>query len=186
MSIQTEFEAKFSVHRLGGEQPPHDLSLLLIHRAGLANRTGIDLDASEDWAPWLDTSYLGESDWENPDLRANIRAINDVCKLIDFVIADEDGNYLGYWRGPQHTPLSEAPIVCLDNEGQFEFCGTANVAGAVLAMSGQFGELRAWLIDLGVQSLPSDPYDLFDLEVEPSPGQIHKQLYEKYASEEVR
>lgn len=184
MSSQADFEAEFSVHRLRGEPLPQDLSLLLANRSELEKRTGIILNASENWAPWLDTSYLRERDWANPDIRANVRAIHDVCKLIDFVVAGEDSNYLGYWRGPTRVALSQAPLVCLDNEGQFDFCGTANLAGAVLTRGGQFEELHSWLIGLGVESLPSGPYDLFNIQAQPSPRQLHEELYEKYAAEE--
>lgn len=183
MSTLSDFETKFSANRLHGDPAPPDLSLLLANRAELARRTGIVLTDSESWAPWLDTSYLQESDLADPEILANIRAIADVCKFIDFVAEDEDSNYYGYWRGPAHVALSKAPIVCLDNEGQFGFCGTANLAGAILATVGPFDELRSWLIGLGVESLPSGPYDLFDLHVQPSPRQLHEELYEKYAAE---
>jgi hypothetical protein len=178
------FEAEFSGNRLHGEQPPHDLSLLLKHRHELAARTGIVLHSSADWAPWLDTSYLKEKDWANPDIRANVKAISEVCKFIDFIIEDEDRNFLGYWRGPARIALSQAPIVCLDNEGQFEFCGTTNVAGAILSRVGSFEQLRPWLEDIGIASLPSGRYDLVDVQVHPSPRGLHDSLYEKYSAEE--
>lgn len=184
MSGQTSFESAFSAHRLRGDPPPHDLSLLLEHRDELARRTGIVLNPSANWAPWLDTSYLRERDWANPDIRANVRAIAEVCKFIDFIVEDEDRNYLGYWRGPAQGALSQAPLVRLDNEGQFDFTGTTNIAGAILTSVGPFEELRSWLVNIGVSSLPSGPYDLFDLQVHPSPRQLHAELYERYAAEE--
>ena len=185
MSDQPNFAADFLAHRLHGELPPHDLSVLLEHRHELARRAGIVLNASAEWAPWLDTSYLREKDWANPDIRANVRAISDVSKLVDFIFADEDRNYFGYWRGPAHLLLSEAPLVYLDNEGQFDFCGVSNVAGAILTRAGpSFEELRVWFVSIGIGSLPSGPYDLIDVRLHPSPRQLHESLYAKYATEE--
>jgi hypothetical protein len=184
VSQLTQFAADFSAHRLNGDPVPDDLAILLAHREELAKRTGIVLNASPGWAPWLDTSYLRESDWANPDIRANVRAIGEVCKVISFVAQDEDANYLGYWRGPTRVSVSQAAIVCLDNEGQFDFCGTTNMAGAILTRGGRFEELRSWLVNVGVGSLPSGRYDLFDLDIHPSPRELHEALYAKYSAEE--
>jgi hypothetical protein len=181
---QADFSTNFSAHRLHSDPLPHDLTVLLEHRDELAQRTGIVLNSSPEWAPWLDTSYLRESDWADPAIRANVKAISEVCKFIDFVAATEDGNYLGYWRGQARVDVSQAPIVGLDNEGQFNFCGTKNIAGAILTMVGRFEELRPWFESIGIDSLPTGPYDLFDLDVRPSPRELHKALYEKYDVEE--
>src|SRR5262249_34763111 len=109
----------FSANRLGGEPIPGDLRILLAHAEELAERTGIELNAEEGWAPWLDTSYLNDDDRANPDTMANVRAIADVCGFIAFVGGTEDGESFGYWRGPDRKPVAGAPIVVLDTEGQF-------------------------------------------------------------------
>ena len=184
MNGPTDLEMEFSKHRLRGDPLPHDLSVLLKHQPELGSRTGIVLNASPGWAPWLDTSYLQDEDWADPDIRANVRAIHDVCKLIDFVFEDEDRNYFGYWRGATHTTLALAPVVCLNNEGQFYFCGTANIAGALLTSGVAFEELHPWLVSLGIGQLPLEPYDLTDPDVHPSPRELHEALYEKYSVEE--
>lgn len=185
MPDHPNFKADFLAHRLHGESPPPDLSVLLEHPHELARLAGIVLNASAEWAPWLDTSYLTERDWADPAIRANVRAISDVCKLVTFMFEDEDRNYFGYWRGPAHLLLSEAPLVYLDNEGQVDFCGVSNIAGAILTRAGpSFEELRSWFVSLGIGSLPSGPYDLFDVQLHPSPRQLHESLYEKYATEE--
>jgi hypothetical protein len=187
MIENADFLTAFSTHRLRGEAPPPDLAILLRHRNVLARQTGFAFDTSSSWAPWLDTSYLRESDWANPDIRANVRAIAEVCTSIDFVAADEERNYFGYWRGQAHA-ISQAPIVRLDNEGQFDFCGTTNMAGAILTAGGggPFEEVRSWMQGIGIASLPAGPYDLFDADVRPSPRELHKTLYEKRLIEERR
>jgi hypothetical protein len=188
MIDEPDFLNAISTYRLRGEAPPADLAILLQHRDALACHAGFSFDASPDWAPWLDTSYLTESDWADPGIRANVKAIAEVCALIDFVVEDEERNYVGYWRGPAHTALSQAPIVRLDNEGQFDFCGTANIAGAILIAGGDdlFEELQSWLQEIGIGMLPADPYDLLDVDTEIGPRKLHAALYEKFLVEEQR
>lgn len=184
MSEEEDFEAKFSRHRLRGDTPPLDLQCLLKHRYELAARTGIQLNASPGWAPWLDTSHLSASASKNPGVRANIRAIADTCAFIDFVAMDEDRNFFGYWRGPAQLPLAEAPIVCLDNEGQFRFAGTKTLAGLLFTEGGAFDDFRAWFEGIGIDQLPSGRYELFTVQMQPSPADLHEELYAKYELEE--
>jgi len=69
----------------------------------------------------------------------------------------------------------QAPIVCLDTEGQFSFCGTSNLAGAILTApsGGSFEKVKAWMLELGIVSLPASPYDLFEVDIRPSPSEFH-------------
>lgn len=188
MTEDPDFLNAFSMHRLRGEAPPSDLATLLQHRDALACHAGFSFDGSLDWAPWLDTRYLTENDWADPGIRANVKAIAEVCALIDFVAADEERNYYGYWRGPAHTPLSQAPIVRLDNEGQFDVCGTANLAGAILIAGGDdlFEQLQSWMQEIGIGMLPADPYDLLNVDAEIGPRELHATLYKKFLAEEQR
>lgn len=188
MTDDPDFLKAFSMHRLRGEAPPTDLAILLRHRDALACHAGFSFDGSPDWAPWLDTSDLTESDWGDPGIRANVRATGEVCALIDFVAADEERNYYGYWRGPAHTALSQAPLVRLDNEGQFDVCGTANLAGAILIAGGDdlFDQLQSWMQEIGIGMLPADPYDLLDGETGIGPRELHATLYEKFLVEAQR
>lgn len=185
MTARPNFQTEFLNNRLRGEPPPQDLLVLLEHRNELARRTGVELPSSVDWAPWLDTSYLSETDRADPDIRANVQAIAEVCALIDFVAEDEESNYLGYWRGPSKIDLAQAPIVRLDNEGQFSFCHTVHLAGALLVGSSQFDDLRAWLESIGVGSLPNDWDDLVAVDTAPSPSDLHETLYRKYSAAEA-
>lgn len=174
--------AAFSARRLNGEPVPDDVRVLLGHADELFSRSGIALNWDEGWAPWLDTSYLTEADRGNPDIMANVRAIADVCDLIAFIAAHEDDEYYGYWRGPTMRPVADAPLVLLDNEGQFRPCGST-FAEAVLSQTydeDQFSEMRDWLRSLGIDGLPETAADLACPRAEPSPGELHRRLYDQY------
>jgi hypothetical protein len=175
-----------SKRRLGGEPVPKDLAFLLAHADALAKRTGIELNWEKEWAPWSDTSYLSAADRANPDIMANVRAIADVCELIAFVAAHEDGEYYGYWRGPGKRPVAESPVVRLDNEGQFNLCAGSTFAEALLEQTfdeEQFGELRDWLRSLGVTVGAETQDDLASPKGKPSPDKMHKDLYYRYCRE---
>jgi hypothetical protein len=177
---------EFSAHRLGGEPVPDDVRILLEHAEELAERTGIELNGEEGWAPWSDTSYLTKADRANPDIMANVRSIAEVCEFIAFVAADEDDEYLGYWRGPDRRQVAESPCVILDNEGQFSFCGGSTFAEAVLGRTygdEQFAALRDWLRSLGIPVRAETPDDLAYPECQPSPDELHKELYYRYRRE---
>jgi hypothetical protein len=174
---------EISAHRLGGEPVPADVAILLSHEEGLAQLTGIELNSGKKWAPWLDTSYLTPKERANPDIAANVRAIADVCGMIAFIAAREDDEYFGYWRGTNQRVVAESPIVRLDNEGQFSFCGGSTFAEALLSQSvddEQFAEWRDWLESVGikvrVRSLRSIKYPREQV----SPDKLHKELYVRY------
>lgn len=175
----------FSAYRLGGEPVPEDVKVLLAHAEEVAERTGIELNWKKGWAPWLDTSYLSEADRANPDIAANVRAIAEVCGLIAFIAAHEDGEYFGYWRGPGNRAVADSPLVRLDNEGQFSFCGGSSFAEALLAQAGdeeQFDELRNWLAAAGVAVRVSSLKDIRYPKEKSSPDKLHKELYRRYLS----
>ncbi|WP_140426120.1 hypothetical protein [Acidovorax sp. Root275] len=182
MSIHTQF----SLLRLQGEPLPQDLAVLLLHQEELQRRTGVRMSAEPQWTPWLDTSYLTEAERADPEIAANIRAIAEVCRHVAFVVADDEGNYFGYWRGPSLKPIAESVVVQLDSEGQFSVCGTANIAGAILTQccyGGTFDETRQWFLRLGLTALPTYPYDLGNPQVTPTPTALHQQLFEAYLHE---
>lgn len=176
-----EIEELFSRNRLGGEPIPDDLRILLEHREALWNLTGIELNWEPGWAPWRDTSYLTQEDWANPDIAANVEAINSVSNLTAFIAANEDGEYIGYWRGPEGRLISESPLIRLDSEGQFGLAGGGNFAAALLfhEFDQRFDELRAWLLSLGISPLPESPDELVDPQGISSPKHVHEELYAK-------
>lgn len=173
----------FSTHRLGGEPIPADVATLLGHASELAERTGFKLNWKKGWAPWLDTNYLSAADRANPDIAANVRAIAEVCGLIAFVAAREDGDYLGYWRGAGGRAVADSPLVRLDNEGQFSYCGGSTFAEALLSQAvdrEQFAEWRDWLESVGVAVRVASPAAIKYPRDKASPDKLHKELYRRY------
>ena len=173
---------KFSARRLNGEPVPNDVKILLGHTEELVARSGIKLSCEAEWTPWLDTSYLTEADRSNPDIIANMRAIADVCRLISFIAAHEDGEYYGYWQGPSMRPVNNAPLVLLDNEGQFRLCGST-FTEAVLSRTydeEEFSEMRDWLRSLNIESLPETLSAVASPQVETAPHELHNSLYYRY------
>lgn len=171
-----------SANRLGGEPLPEDLRILLSHSEELARHKGIELNAEEGWAPWLDTSYLNEDDRANPDIMANVRAIAEVCNLVAFVAATEDDEFLGYWRGPEMSPVAGAPVVVLDNEGQFRILGPS-FAEAILSQTygeESFAELRDSLRSLGIEVRAASIDEIPTPAAEPDPADLHHELYRRY------
>jgi hypothetical protein len=186
--IFSEVLSQFSRNRLGGEPVPDDLKILLPHRDELAERTGLRLEWVEDWAPWRDTTHLSESQRHDPDIAANVRAIEEVCRLIAFVAADEEDQYLGYWRGPRQRKVADSPLVFLDNEGQFHLCIASSFAEAVLESEygfEGFSDLRIWLNSLGIPIVWESPAQrTFPHEKFP-PKELHRKLYERYRRERL-
>ena len=131
----------------------------------------------------LDTSYLTAADLANPDIAANTRAIAETAALITWVAEDEDeGRAFGYWRGPDDLPLSGAPVVSLDDEGQFHLLRGGTLSEA---LSGEYGE---WADDgysgvagrcraAGVPIGAEDPDDLPEPVVSPTPADHHVARY---------
>jgi hypothetical protein len=172
--------AQLSANRLSGEPVPEDLKLLCAHHEHLHDRFGIILEWRPHWAPWLDTSYLSAAEQQDPDIVANLRATEDVCRLIAFVAASEDSEFIGYWRGPQGRTVAESPLVVLDNEGQFELCAGRTCAEAILARAGRFEEMRDWLRSIGIALVWESESDVTWPEDTHDPHKLHWDLYDRY------
>jgi hypothetical protein len=172
----------FSARRLGGEPVPEDVKILLGHARELAERSGVELNWEAESAPWLDTSYLTEEDRRNPDIMANVRAIADVCRYVAFIATCDDDEYLGYWRGPGLAPVAGAPLVVLDNEGQFGVCGSTFTEAVLNRSQGEehFNELRDWLRSLGIEVREGSRYDWTSPMIEVPPDRMHRELYDRY------
>jgi hypothetical protein len=176
----------FSTYRLNGESVPPDLAILVNHADAFSQKTGIELNWQPGWAPWLDTSYLNETDLANPDILANVKAIAEVCRLIAFVAAHEDGEYYGYWRGYGQRPVTESPLVRLDNEGQFCLMSGRTFAEAILAQKfeqADFGSFHQWLTLLGIVVPATHAEALTMAEGERSPGELHELFFYRYRLE---
>jgi hypothetical protein len=186
--IGTTSISAFAVNRLNGELVPADLELLLPHNDELFELTGIRLQSQKEWAPWLDTSYLTAQELTDPDLTAHWLATSKVCSMIAFVAAEEHGQYLGYWRGPQKRPIFTSPIVVLDGERQFGVCPGSCFAEALLSrVSGEelFLELREFLRALGLPFSHRTPDDIPYLDVKPTPDALQNEFYVYYRTMSV-
>jgi hypothetical protein len=105
--------------------------------------------------PLLSGSYLNDADRKNPDIMANVAAIDDVLAMITFVAESEDGDMVGYWHGPERTPIAAAPIVQYDTEGQFSLMQGRTLSEAMLGRytygdDERFADGRAWLAGCGI------------------------------------
>jgi hypothetical protein len=176
--------SQFSQNRLNGEPVPDDVKALLANHDEFSERTEVELNWKKGWAPWLDTSYLSAEDRANPDIAANVRAIEEVCGLIAFIGADEEDNYFGYWRGPKKRPVAKSPLVRLDNEGQFELLAGSSFAEAILVANTydteQFTEFRDWLRALGIAIPWETPDDATYPKEKDRPDDLHKALYYRH------
>lgn len=179
--------SKFCAVRLKGQPAPHDLAILLNHADKLHKRTGVLLSDSEDWAPWADTSYLSEAERKQPDIAANIRAIDGVCAKIVFIAALEDSEYMGYWIGPNNRTVADSPLVVLDNEGQFHLCCGTTFVEAILERTCDqelFDELKGWFKSLGISVSAQSVDDLQEPTDDHDPTDLHTELYERYLAGE--
>ena len=181
--MQPDELSDFSKNRLRGEPVPDDARILLEHRRELLQLLGVDMQPVADWTPWLDTSYLSEADRANPDIVANVQAVHDICAWISFVAAYEDGEYYGYWRGPEGRPVAESPTVLLDNEGQFQLCAGRTLAEALLARAAAFEEARDWMRSIGIDVPWDSEADIPWFEDEHDPDQLHREAYDRHRRE---
>jgi hypothetical protein len=181
---------RFENEILRGQAVPPDLRALL---AVAGSGGGIDplrealgfalLVPGRDY-PLLTGSYLNEGDRQNPDIMANVAAINDVLALITIVAESEDGDMIGYWHGPERTPIAKAPIVKLDTEGTFGLMQGRNLSEAMLGNdtfddAERFADARAWLAGCGIEIDATNWRELSTPEASTRPDKLHDMLYEQ-------
>lgn len=134
--------------------------------------------------PLLTGSYLNDSDRQNPDIMANVAASNDVLALITMVAESEDGDMVGYWHGPEGTPIGSAPIVKFDTEGIFGLMRGRTLSEAMLGNSTydddeRFADARAWLAGCGIEIDAKNWHELSTPEAATRPDKLHHALYEQ-------
>ncbi len=131
----------------------------------------------------LDTSYLTAEDRANPDIAANVQAMEETAALITWVAENEDeGVAFGFWRGPADLPLDAAPVVALDTEGQLELLRGTSLSEALVDEYGQWSHedytaLVAECRSRGIAISADDPDDLLEPDVSPTPSDHHEALY---------
>ena len=174
---------------LKGQAAPQDLQALLgvVALAGdgddpLRKALSFSLLSPGRDYPLLSGSYLNDNDRQNADIMANVAAINDVLAMITFVAESEDGDVIGYWHGPERTPMAAAPIVKYDTEGQFDLMQGRTLSEAMLGNytfgdDERFAEGRAWLADCGIEMAASNWHELSTPTADTMPNKLHRTLY---------
>jgi hypothetical protein len=133
----------------------------------------------------LTHSYLNDSDRANPDIMANVSAIDSVFKHITFVAKNDNSDLLGYWHGPENTPIELSPIVKYDTEGQFSLLLGKHLCEAMLGDhvfddDEEFTRLREWFSQSEIVIAASNWDDLDFPEVKTKPNELHHALYNEY------
>jgi len=131
--------------------------------------------------PPLSGTYLNDSDRKNPDIMANVAAINDVLAMITFVAESEDGDVVGYWHGPERTAIGAAPIVQYDTEGQFSLMQGRTLSEAMLGRytygaDERFADGRAWLAAC-IEMEAANWHGLSTPSAAARPEKLHRTLY---------
>ncbi|WP_009959426.1 hypothetical protein [Verrucomicrobium spinosum] len=168
-----------TVNRLGGEPCPEDLRVLLTVGNDLLHDLNVEVCGDATWQPWADKSYLTAADLADPDISANVRAIDDTFELINFIARTEDDTYIGYWRGPNHVPLAKSPLVSYDTEGQFRLCGGTFVESLFFVIHDDeaLAQFREDCVQLGIELAFESVDDISIPSVDPTPDAFHTARY---------
>lgn len=195
---------KFVASRLSGQVVPSDLGAIL-------TAIGDDPDFEESdenplkivWAeplwtnreyPLLDHNYLNDQDRADPDIMANVKAMQDTEKKLKFVVQCADQSLIGYWQPDQKTPLEKCALFWLDTEGQYELTEGKTLSETLAyraLIDGDQDEYRS-LIEafsrLGIPVPETDESAVFDAmdtrsaEIKQTPQRFRNQRYEHYRS----
>ena len=172
----------FSTHRLRGQPIPDDLAILYAHRSELKDRIGMVISDAPDWQPWADTSYLTAEDLARRDVIANLAAVQAVMNCISFVAATENHEFLGYWHGPNDTPVEYSPVVWWDNEGQFHLmlgrCFADGILNCYAYDDEDFADWKSWMEARNIAVNWSSVEQMPEPTVELTPSMFHAQLFD--------
>ena len=171
-----------SINRLSGEPCPNDVQFLIENCQEMLEDMAVQIVSESPWEPWNDKSYLTEEDLANPDIAANVKAIEDTFKLIDFIAQTDEGEYYGYWRGIDNLPISESPIVFYDNEGQFSLCGSRFIESLFFNVYDDelLDELKVIANNNGLDLSFNDIDEIVIPQTKINPDKYHSDLYYKY------
>lgn len=155
--------------------------------AGIVDAIELELVDDPEWGEPSDTSYLGEDELANPDIRANVAAMDETNRLIAWFGRDSEG-FLGLWRGPQRVELPQAPVVRLDDEGQYEVVAATvpdYLAGAAAWFDAEendaeFSAARRELIDAGFRVAASIEEIWGSIADAREPNDYRDELYREY------
>lgn len=131
-----------------------DLTLLRKNQEDLEDLIeSLELELVDDprWGAPSDSSYLSAKDRKDPAIMANVAAMDATNELIDWFGKDMEG-FVGFWRGPEKTPIDKAFVVRLDTEGQYAL--VARNVGDYLLVSADhddFDDNRDALVNVGFE-----------------------------------
>ena len=145
---------KVSENCLRGQPVP--AALRVLWEAQLAGHSPIDsLEYGEvELVTEYDDEFFEGYDVEFCGSAAVARAYERMFRQIAFIGRESEGGLIGYWLRREGGSIEEAPIVALDNEGQFHctaatlqdhFVQSANDAEAVAS-------IRRWFQDRGIET----------------------------------
>jgi hypothetical protein len=183
---------QFARERLGGRPVPVDLRVLLESTwngdSGPIDELGLSFLEPGVPNPMLDVGYLNETDWANPDIAANVAAIQEVARYVGPVAITDNGDLLGYWLHPDQPADRPLRTFRYDTEGQCSVFGQCSLAETiVITHLDPDDESYAAVLDdferLGVPVSTRDWAELEDiLDDDPhfavTPGELHSVLYE--------
>jgi hypothetical protein len=183
---------QFVTDVLKGQSAPEDLQKLFMMQAARVANDDDYSDPLESIHAYLVTpgeeldllthSYLNDEDKANPDIMANVMAIDKVFTYITFVAKTDDSDLIGYWHGPENTPIESAPIVKYDTEGQFSLLLGKQLTEALLGEhvsddDEEFTRLRDWFSTSAINITAASWDDLDYPDVKTKPNELHRSLY---------
>lgn len=186
MSATEDFQQQV----LRGHDLPADLRLLVAGAAEGEETPFDDLEA-EPLLPGSDdvndTSYLSEEERADPDIAANLAAIDEVLARAVWVARDGEGRAYGYWLEgrAEADGVQGAPIVTFDSEGQFDLSPAATLAEACVYANAldeeDFEAGRDAFAGAGIAFSAQTLGELDDVEatVSPTPAELHVRRYEE-------
>ena len=191
--------ARDLTERLRGRPLPEDLVALVTLQAGTdpdAHPADHPLALTETWllspvehGALLEQDYLTDSDRANPDIMANVVAINEVLGHGAWVVRTFNGDVAGYWLHPEEPADRPAAIVRYDTEGVFTVLpGRTLVEALIYNMAheddDEIAALAAAFTAYGLPVNPSRSEDLPDPIVAVDPVELHHRRY--YAERAAR
>lgn len=109
--------------------------------------------------------------------------------MVTFVVEDWNDNstLYGYWRGPENTPLSKAPIVSYDSEESISKEVGSSIVDCLLQKKcyeepEQFDDWKAKLVKAGI-AITRKKWDDYSSRNEwaSDPEKLHQKLYKKHS-----
>jgi hypothetical protein len=152
--------ARVSHNCLRGQPVPADLAALwkakLEGRADLLD--GLEFTLVDELSADFLAGYGEATGAPAPAARAHQRMFAQIA----FCAFTLDDGLLGYWLGEDNRPVSEAPVVELDGEGQYHLraTGAAEYLLRFAESPAEFEEFRVWLAERGIVAGPANPEEV--------------------------